>query len=139
MQVYAYLKTNDSKNFDLEARSSKRNKSLLGKSRKEFDDPLEYEQDLKNTTGRLFNSNFNHHDPNICVCDSCNCGRHYCKLHNVKPDLSKSSIYKQSYCKKAPIPNKINIAGEYDKLKGDHIGMDSIYNKSFMGFKGDPN
>ena len=112
---------------------------MLGKSRREFNDQCEYEEDFKQTTGRLFSGNFNHHDPNICVCDSCNCGRHYCKLHNVKPDLSKSSIYKQSYPKKAAVPNIVPKACEYDKLKGDHIGMDSNYHRAFVGSKGDPN
>lgn len=90
------------------------------------------------TTNQLFTNNFNHHDPNLCVCDSCNCGRHFCKLHNVRPDLTKSSIYKQSYSKKNRIPNIVGKACEYQKLKGDHIGMNSSYNKNFLGEKGDP-
>ena len=54
-----------------------------------------------------------------------------CNLHNVKPDLTKYSVYAQNFSKRAPIPNKINISKEYDKLKGDHIGMNSNYLKSY--------
>lgn len=94
---------------------------------------------MRKTSGKLLSTNFSHHDPNLCVCESCTCGRHLCKLHNVKPDLSKSSIYKQSYPRKDPIPNLCNKAGEYSKLQGPHIGMDSNYHKDFLPRKGDNN
>lgn len=80
-----------------------------------------------------------HHDPNMCVCQHCTCGRHLCKFKNVKPDLSKCSIYKQSYDRKNPIPNNINISSEYDRLNGPHLDMDSNYKKHYDGKKGDPN
>ena len=53
--------------------------------------------------------------------------------------MSKSSNYQQTYAKKTPIPNIINRSTEYQKLKGDHIGMDSLYHKVYLGDKGDPN
>ena len=62
-----------------------------------------------------------------------------CKFKNVKPDLSKGSVYKMSYDKKDPIPNNINRAGEYDKLNGPHLDMDTNYKKFYDGKKGDPN
>jgi len=33
-----------------------------------------------------------------------------CKFRNVKPDLSKGTVYSMSYDRKAPIQNKIKIA-----------------------------
>ena len=51
--------------------------------------------------------------------------------------MSKSSNYKQSYPKKSVIPNIINRSSEYQKLKGDHIGMDSLYHKAYLGGQGD--
>jgi hypothetical protein len=44
-----------------------------------------------------------------------------------------------SYDKKDPIPNNINRAGEYDKLNGPHLDMDTNYKKFYDGKKGDPN
>lgn len=89
-------------------------------------------------SSKILKSSFSHHDPNLCVCESCQCGRHLCKLErNAKPDLSKISIYKQSYNRKTPIPNEIKISGEFDKLKGTHIELNSNYKKDFDGKSGD--
>lgn len=57
----------------------------------------------------------------------------------AKPDLSKTSIYKQSYDRKTPIPNNINIASDYDKLKGPHLDLNSNYKHDYDGKRGDPN
>ena len=65
---------------------------------------------MDKTGGKIFQASFNHHDPDLCVCGQCNCGRHMCKFRNVKPDLSKGTVYSMSYDRKAPIQNKIKIA-----------------------------
>ena len=72
--------------------------------------PLSFQDqdDFANTAQKLSKINFEHHDPDLCVCESCNCGRHLCKLQYVKPTLSKSSIYKNSYSKKKPVQNLVN-------------------------------
>lgn len=44
-----------------------------------------------------------------------------------------------SYDKKDPIPNNINRAGQYDKLNGPHLDLDTNYKKFYDGKKGDPN
>ena len=106
----------------------RKNRSVLNNSRKSDGFPFQ-EGDFEKTTSKLFGANFSHHDPQLCVCESCSCGRHLCNFKNVKPDLSKASVYNQSFPKKAPVPNKINIAKEYDKLKGDHIAMESRHRK----------
>lgn len=49
-------------------------------------------EDLFNkTSSKLKECNFKHHDPNVCVCEHCTCGRHLCKLHIVRPDMRKAS------------------------------------------------
>lgn len=101
--------------------------------------PAEALTNFSKTSGKLFNLSFQHHDPNMCVCQYCNCGRHLCKFKNVKPDLSKCSVYRKSYDKKNPIPNNINISKEYDRLTGPNLDIDSNYRKHYDGKKGDPN
>lgn len=88
------------------------------------------------TSSQLKTINFQHHDPNLCVCAQCNCGRHLCKLHAIKPDLPKSTIYKKDYFKKKPIENKINLSHEYDRLKGPNLDLNSTYFHDFDGKKG---
>ncbi len=46
----------------------------------------------------------------MCVCDSCNCGRHLCKFNNIKPDLTKNTIYKKDFLKKSTYAPKIVYA-----------------------------
>ena len=53
--------------------------------------------------------------------------------------MRKTSIYNESFNKKAPIPNKINIAKEYEKLQGPHIAMESRHRKEFEAKPGDIN
>lgn len=101
----------------------RKNKSLLGRSKKEFDLTEYTDADFEKTTSKLMGANFHHHDPHLCVCESCECGRHLCSFKNVKPDLTKTTIYGQSFGKKTPVCNKVNIAKEYNKLEGPHIGM----------------
>lgn len=81
--------------------------------------------------------NFSHHDPKLCVCDDCVCGRHLCKLHLVTPNMSKSSVYQQSYPKKCTIPNFKLVAPDAMKNNGAHLDMNSTKQKDFLGKKGD--
>ena len=55
----------------------------------------------------------------------------------VKPELTKNSVYQRSYYNKQFIPNEVNHDKEYDKLKGDHLDINSIYKDSFKGKNGD--
>jgi hypothetical protein len=61
------------------------------------------DDNFNNTKSKLLNANFSHHDPEACVCADCNCGRHLCKLHIVKPDLHINSIYRADFDDKRPI------------------------------------
>lgn len=128
---------NQSNNFDVN-RSTRKNKSLLGRSRN--DEPYCPASDLENfnkTSSKLFNASFRHHDPAACVCEQCNCGRHLCKFKCIKPDLPKGSIYKMSYDKKNPIPNNVNRAGQYDRLNGPHLDLGTNHKIDYDGKKGD--
>lgn len=78
-----------------------------------------------------------HHDPNLCVCAQCTCGRHLCQFHAIKPDLSKSTVYQMDYFKKNPVMNKINISREYDRLKGPNLEINSTYLKDYDGKESD--
>lgn len=63
----------------------------------------QYEETFKITASRLSNKNFSHHDPTLCLCQSCNCGRHMCKMHVLKPNLTKKTNYQHSFFpQKAP-------------------------------------
>lgn len=74
---------------------------------------------------------FTHHNPERCVCDLCSCGRHLCKLHGVAPNMSKASTYQKNFYPMKSIPNKVNIAKEYDKLDGPHLDMNSTFRKDY--------
>lgn len=64
------------------------------------------------------------------MCEQCNCGRHLCDFkNNLKPDLRKTTIYKQNYEKKTPILNRVNRPTEYNKFSGPHIDLASNYQK----------
>lgn len=58
-------------------------------------------------------------------------------MHQVKPDLSKNSIYQKDFFKKCPVENKVNISKEYDRLQGPNLEINSIYLKDYAGDKGD--
>lgn len=57
------------------------------------------------TASKLNKTNFDHHDPNLCLCEQCQCGRHLCKFHVIKPDMSKASVYQKSFYNQKAIPN----------------------------------
>lgn len=114
-----------------EQKSDRKNKSLLGRSKRNSEASPFLDEDMLKTKSKLFNANFNHHDPELCVCDSCTCGRHLCSFKNVKADMGKASIYNKSFNKKTPIPNNINHSKEYDQLQGPHIAMESRHRKEY--------
>ncbi len=88
------------------------------------------------TASQLNQTNFAHHGD--CVCEQCECGRHLCKFHVIKPDLTKNTIYKRSYQKSRAVPNIVKHDKEYDRLQGPHLDMNSTYAEGLGGRKGDP-
>jgi inhibitor of KinA sporulation pathway (predicted exonuclease) len=83
------------------------------------------------TQSKLFNANFNHHDPNTCVCAYCTCGRHLCKLHVIRPDMHSSTTYQGDYNNKIPIQNLRFRPSSGHKSKGPHVDLNSTYTKDF--------
>ena len=75
-----------------------------------FKNRFPLDESFPKTSREIQSQNFNHHDPNLCVCEDCLCGRHLCKMNQVKPDLSKNSIYQKDFYRKHPIDNNINIS-----------------------------
>ena len=71
------------------------------------------------------------------MCHQCGCKRHQCHWKIVKPEMTKNSIYQRSYFPKEVIENVVNHDKEYDKLKGDHLDMNSTQRESFRGKVGD--
>ena len=92
---------------------------------------------IVDTTKKILDCNFKHHDPNLCVCDQCTCGRHFCTLHTVKPDLPKASTYRKDFKPKSSTPNIVNIAKEYDPLRGPHLNLSTTNAKEFDDKKPD--
>ena len=88
------------------------------------------------TCSLLSNMNFSHHDPKLCLCSSCTCGRHLCKMHVVKPDLSKSTVYQKSFVKGKSISNKRVVIKEETKSL-TKVDMNSTY--AFSCKNKDPN
>jgi hypothetical protein len=68
----------------------------------------------------------------MCVCAYCNCGRHLCKLHVVRPDMHINSIYRGDYDKKKPYGPLSYRPRSGKKNEGPHIDMKSIYGKEFV-------
>ena len=89
------------------------------------------------TASKLHQTNFIHHDNQNCLCKECKCGRHFCKLKIVKPDLTKNTIYQRSFYKQHLIPNEVNHDKQYDKLKGPHLDINSVYRTGYLGMGGD--
>lgn len=83
------------------------------------------------TCSKLETINFGVHNSDLCLCNECDCGRHLCQLHCIKPDLSKNTIYKKDFMRKKPIKNKINISTEYDRFKGPNLEINTTYLKDF--------
>lgn len=70
------------------------------------------------------------------MCSDCNCGRHLCNLHVIKPDLSKASVYQKEYPKKKPYPNP-KITEQYNQINVHNLGNDSTYLKDYSARGGD--
>lgn len=87
----------------------------------------------RKTSHQLNILNFSHHDSNLCVCSDCTCGRHLCKLHAIKPDLTKNTTYQKEYRPKKAVKNVINISGEYSRLMGPNLELNSVYVQDFDG------
>ena len=120
--------------YQPQKKNSKRrsNSFLFANSKRAFD------ESFQPTSCKLTGESFRHHNPELCVCESCTCGRHLCQLHKiVKPDLTKTSIYGQDFFKKKPVENKINISKEYERLQGPNLSHKSIYLKEYPGREGD--
>jgi hypothetical protein len=127
--VENFDETKNDGSFVFDSENSGKGKNLLYSSKKCKLD----EEDFNKTSSKLQNLNFSHHDPNLCVCADCTCGRHLCQFHAIKPDLTKNTIYQKDYWKKHPIENRINISKEYDRLKGPNLDINTTYLKDFDG------
>ena len=92
---------------------------------------------LRDTSSKLYDANFGHHNPDSCVCDDCDCGRHLCKLHAIAPDMSKTSTYKKSFQKRSKIPSLAVKTSDAPKIDGPHLDINSVQRKDFSGRKGD--
>jgi hypothetical protein len=89
------------------------------------------------TMSKLTNVNFKNHCGEGCLCSECSCGRHLCKFNNIKPDLTKTTIYKKDFEKKAGLTGPIIFAKEYNKLEGPHLEMNSTQRQHFTNREGD--
>lgn len=69
---------------------------------------LEDEDMFAKTASKLQEASFIHHDNKNCLCSECKCGRHYCKLKVVKPNLTKKTVYQHSFYKQQAVPNDVN-------------------------------
>lgn len=92
---------------------------------------------FNSTAPKLQATNFEHLEELNKLAIDCNCGRHLGKFHIIKPDLTKTTIYKKSFYHKNNIPNIVNHDKEYDKLLGPHLEFSSTYTDGFKGKSGD--
>jgi hypothetical protein len=91
------------------------------------------DEDFRKTKSKLMNINFNHHDPEMCVCAYCTCGRHLCKMHIIKPDLHNFTTYRSEFSDKKPFGNVRFRPATSHKSNGQHMDMNSTYGKDFDG------
>lgn len=75
-----------------------------------------HNNELNQTSSQLTQANFANHCSSDCLCHECNCGRHLCKFNNIKPDLTKTTVYKKDFERKSVTPNQVIFAKEYNKL-----------------------
>jgi len=59
------------------------------------------------------------------------------KLNVIKPNLTKNTIYRKSFSQQKQIPNIVNHHKEYDRLKGPHLDINTVYRTGFSGNNGD--
>ena len=81
--------------------------------------------------------NFKHHNPEDCLCGSCQCGRHLCKFKLVKPDFVKKSSYRSQFPAKNAINSETIIAKETKLLNAGSLVFKSVYNQAFKQGEGD--
>lgn len=73
-----------------------------------------------------------HHDPTLCVCAYCTCGRHLCRIHPWKPPGVKPlSIYKKDYTKKNPYEDLKFRPSSSFKDNGPGVDPLSTYTKDY--------
>ncbi len=60
-----------------------------------------------------------------------------CKFNNIKPDMSKTTVYKKDFGGKSVTPSQIIYAKEYNKLDGPHLDMNSTQRAHFTNRDGD--
>lgn len=54
----------------------------------------------------MIDMSIQYHDPLMCVCAYCTCGKHLCKVHPWKrPAISSSTMYQKEFTKKHPFNN----------------------------------
>jgi hypothetical protein len=69
------------------------------------------DNEIKKTSAKLANELLKHHNPELCVCSECICGRHLCKFHPAGLNLTKMSTYDRDYPhKKSNTPTHLLIA-----------------------------
>ena len=95
------------------------------------------QENFQVTARRLSHDRFNNHEANNCMCGECTCGRHLCQLKPIKPEFTKTTVYKQQFERKSVTPSLVLHADEYDRLQGPHLEMASTYSKGFTGKDGD--
>ena len=134
------LKGRPGAQLDLSQLNASIDTSRMSKTQRNFhnhSDCIAKDDIFNKTASKLSNTNFSHHHTDKCVCADCQCGRHLCKMHVIKPDMSKNTVYQKSFYEQAAIPNVVNHDKEYDKLKGPHLDLSSTYGNGFRGSKGD--
>ena len=92
----------------------------------------ENEIKLNEIANNLSQTNFKNHFSDSCVCQDCTCGRHLCKLNNIKADLTKNTIYKKDFTKKGMVSSEVIYSKNYEKLKGPYLDMNSTQRSSFI-------
>ncbi len=93
--------------------------------------------EMNKTSSQLTQINFNNHCSSECLCNECNCGRHMCKFNNIKPDMSKTTVYQKDFERKSVTPSQVIYAKEYNKLEGPHLDMNSTQRAHFTNRDGD--
>lgn len=105
------LKNRPGADNDLQKLNASIDTSRMSRTQRSFHnhDECIVKDDIFNKTASLLsNTNFSHHHQDKCVCNDCHCGRHLCKLHVIKPDLTKNTIYQRSFYEQSAIPNIVN-------------------------------
>ena len=82
------------------------------------------------TLKKMVAMSIKHHDPYMCVCAFCTCGRHLCKVHAVRaPGVKPFSTYDRDFTKKKPFEDVKFRPGTSYKDQGPGIDPLSTYTK----------